>query len=72
MNFSRALIRLKVGEKITRAAWNGKDMYVELQRPTKKTKMTLPYVSVRTAQGDHLPWLCSHADMLADDWTVVS
>ena len=28
----------------------------------------LPYVMMRTAQGDFVPWLCSQTDLLADDW----
>ena len=72
MDFSRALVRLKVGEKIARAGWNGKNMYVKLLRPTEQSEMTTPYLFLRTAQGDLVPWLCSQTDMLADDWTVVS
>lgn len=30
----------------------------------------LPYVMMRTAQGDFVPWLCSQTDLLANDWTV--
>lgn len=31
----------------------------------------LPYVMMRTAQGDFVPWLCSQTDLLATDWEVV-
>lgn len=31
-----------------------------------------PYTAMKTANGQWQPgWLCSQADMLADDWTVV-
>lgn len=33
--------------------------------------MTEPYVFLRTAQGGTIPWNCSQADLLADDWVVV-
>ena len=32
----------------------------------------LPYVMMRTAQGDFVPWLCSQTDLLAEDWVVLS
>lgn len=31
----------------------------------------LPYIMMRTAQGDFVPWLASQTDILADDWTVM-
>jgi hypothetical protein len=31
----------------------------------------LPYVTMRTADGSFVPWLCSQTDMLADDWDVL-
>jgi hypothetical protein len=47
-------------------------MYVELQVPDAHSKMTLPYIFMRTAQGDLVPWLASQTDILARDWVVVS
>lgn len=29
------------------------------------------HIDMKTAQGYVVPWLCSQADMLADDWSVV-
>lgn len=51
-----------------RKGWNGKGMWIGLQRPTDTSKMTLPYIFMYTAQGDYVPWLASQTDMLADDW----
>lgn len=31
----------------------------------------LPYVTMRTAGGEFVPWLCSQTDLLASDWVVV-
>lgn len=28
----------------------------------------LPYLMMRTAQGDFVPWLASQTDILAEDW----
>ncbi len=31
----------------------------------------LPYIMMRTAGGEFVPWLCSQTDLLASDWSVV-
>ena len=59
------------GGRFARAGWNGKGMYIELQRPDAHSKMTLPYIFMKTVQGDLVPWLASQTDMLADDWMEV-
>ena len=66
-----ALFWLENGRKVARAGWNGKNMHLELQVPDDNSKMTLPYVFMRTAQGDNVPWLCSQTDILAKDWSPV-
>lgn len=71
MDIGQAVNRLRSGDRIARAGWNGKNMYVELQTPDEDSKMTLPYVYMRTAQGDLVPWLCSQTDLLATDWETV-
>lgn len=65
-----AVKQLWNGLHVCRAGWNGKNMYLELQRPDANSKMTLPYVYMRTAQGDLVPWLCSQTDLLATDWEL--
>lgn len=63
-----AVKQLHNGARVRRAGWNGKGMWLELQRPDANSKMTLPYVYMSTAQGDLVPWLCSQTDLLATDW----
>ena len=46
-------------------------MYIQLQVPDKHSKMTLPYIYMKTVQGDLVPWIASQTDMLADDWIEV-
>ena len=46
-------------------------MWLALQRPDAHSKMTLPYIYMRTAQGDLVPWLASQTDLLAEDWELV-
>lgn len=71
MNIGAAVVCLQKGLKVTRTGWNGKDMYLQLQIPNKNSKMTLPYVYMKTVQDDLVPWLCSQTDLLADDWESV-
>ena len=62
------------GGSVRRSGWNGKDMFLEhvdgatLSDGTGEGESTLPFVVMRTAQGDFIPWLCSQADLLARDW----
>lgn len=70
-NFSEALYYLKSGKKVSRTGWNGKGMYIEMQAVTSTSKMTKPYVFMSTAEKDLIPWLCSQADMFANDWQLV-
>lgn len=68
MDFSQALREMKIGCRVHRSGWNGKGMWIALQTPDKGSKMTLPYIYMKTAQGDLVPWLASQTDILADDW----
>ena len=70
-DFGQALKFLKVGESVARLGWNGPDQSLTLQTPDENSKMTLPYIFIKTVQGDLVPWLASQPDMLAEDWCVV-
>ena len=67
-NFGWALDQLRAGRKVSRDNWNGPSQHLELQMPDENSKMTLPYIYIRTVQGDLVPWLASQTDMLASDW----
>jgi len=78
-SFSAALEMLKDGERVARHGWNGKGMWVALQRPDAHSKMTMPYLFIEYPaghpaypQGSRVPWLASQTDLLADDWVMVS
>ena len=71
MNFGSALEALKAGMRVARSGWNGKGMWLELQTPDTHSKMTLPYIFMKTADSHLVPWLASQTDMLADDWELV-
>lgn len=59
------------GDRVRRAGWNGKGMWIAIQKPDAHSKMTEPYIYMRTVHGGLIPWLCSQADLLAIDWEVV-
>lgn len=80
MNFSEALDFLKRGHKLMRKGWNGKGIFIELQRPDLHSKMTRPYIYIDTtglesnnpdAPRDRVPWVASQTDLLANDWKVI-
>lgn len=84
LNFGQALEQLKLGSKVAREGWNGKDMYLY------KANQELPYppladekcweagvfeqsefIVMKTADNKLIPWLASQTDLLAEDWTIV-
>lgn len=83
MNFGLAIEAAKLGKKIARAGWNGKEQYVELGHDFQYDaydsgghvvfhedigSKALVFVGTR---GRQVGWLASQADMLADDWYIV-
>lgn len=83
MNFGLALEAAKLGKKIARKGWNGKEQYVEIGTDFAYCTYTgrggvvahddigakaLVFVGTR---GRQVGWLASQADMLADDWYIV-
>lgn len=68
-NYAWALAMLEDGNKMAREGWNGKKMWIALQLPDEHSKMTLPYLYMKTACDNLVPWVASHTDMLAEDWT---
>lgn len=79
-----AVKEMQNGKRVARAGWNGKGMYLAYQpgyinantsRETGLPEGTvckfLPYVMMKTAGGEFVPWTCSQTDLLAVDWVVV-
>ena len=71
MNFGEVIEHLKEGGRAARAGWNGKGMYIELQVPDENSKMTRPYIYMKTADDQFVPWVASQSDLLAEDWDAV-
>ena len=70
-SFGEALEELKKGHLVARAGWNGKGMWLALQRPDTHSKMSLPYIYMKTADDKLVPWLASQTDMLSNDWDIL-
>lgn len=79
MDIGKTVQFMREGGRVRRAGWNGVGMWLEYvsqstfhqQRNFSPTK-TLPFIAMRTVQGDFVPWLCSQTDLLARDWEEVT
>ena len=72
MDFGQAIQELKASGRVTRPGWNGKGMWLELQRPDAHSKMSRPYIFMFTAEEQLVPWVASQTDILAEDWLTVT
>jgi len=85
MNFSDALKRIKLGERLFRKGWNGANQFIfmvegsefEVNRkpllgiyPRGTTIKYLPHIDIKTVDGSVVPWICSQGDMFAEDWAI--
>lgn len=87
MTFGQALEALKARQKVARAGWNGKGMWLSYVSkgsydvgigaigadPYDLTTAPkrLPWIGMKTADNKFVPWLASQTDMLAEDWAIV-
>ena len=69
-DFGTAIDFLREGIAMRRLYWNW-DHKIELQNPDKNSKMTEPYIYITTEDGNILPWIASHSDILKIDWYKV-
>lgn len=70
-DFSTALRHLMQGHRATRAGWNAGGQHVEAQFPDKGSRMSVPYLVLKNAQNDLVPWVPSQGDLFATDWAVL-
>lgn len=84
MRIGEAVEAMEAGERVARAGWNGKGMWLYHVPENSYPAMTeaarvafgdvVPYgayIAMKTAQGNVVPWLCSQTDLLADDYVIV-
>jgi hypothetical protein len=67
-DFGWALNRLRMGFRVYRQGWNGKGMWLMLQIPDAHSKMKRPYIYISIVNGELVPWVASHGDLLEADW----
>lgn len=70
-DFGQALVSLKLGQKVARSGWSSKGKWLHLQVPDEHSKMTLPYIYMKTADNQLVPWLASQTDILSTDWGII-
>ncbi len=74
-DFGWALLKLRQGFRVYREGWNGKEMYLKLQIPDAKSKMTFayPYFTIPNCEeGTRLiPYSPTIVDIMSDDWELV-
>lgn len=71
MDIGQAIYQMKRGFPVSRAGWNGKGMYLEIQTPDEYSKMQLSYIYIKTVDDRLVPWVASQTDLLAEDWDTV-
>lgn len=78
LTFGDAIHYMKNGSKMARSGWNGKGMWIAINRftPVSGDMLTLSvtwneFIFMKTAQETLVPWLASQTDMLAEDWMEV-
>ena len=83
--FGEAVEALKKSNRVCRAGWNGKGMYLVYFSPVAHgmeqltiqdceggtTFPLLPFIVMKTADNLYVPWLASQTDMLASDWQII-
>ena len=78
MDFGSALEALKRGDKVARAGWNGRGMWVTMATTsgdycfdTNECFQLEPFFIIQNVKGTHNTWVPSVSDLLAEDWEVV-
>ena len=84
LDFGTAIDAAKNGQRVARAGWNGKGMYVflaevaelhtdaDLSEFADQSTEISDLLVLRTAQKTLQPgWLATQSDMLAEDWYIL-
>jgi len=69
--FPESMAACLQGHRITRRGWNAGGQWVQAQFPDKNSKMSHPYLFIKNAQHDLVPWVPSQGDMFAQDWAII-
>lgn len=85
LSFGHAILAAQKGNKVARAGWNGKGMWLclvpenhwgidsSIQFDYEQIgNDLLPWIGMKTADNKFVPWLASQTDVLANDWQIVA
>jgi hypothetical protein len=77
MTFGLAVEALKQGQRVARAGWNGKGMYLQYVDGADWDIFTInsgfpfrSFIAMKTVDDEIVPWLASQSDVLAEDWSL--
>jgi hypothetical protein len=83
-SFEKALAYLKNGGCVSRDNWNGKGLFISLQKCDENSKMTRDYLYITTPIGstnqfgafsydkcNMIPWVPNQTDLLSNDWNLL-
>jgi len=71
-NFGIALEKLKKGNKVAREGWNGKGMYIQLNKGIDFEFSELcPFLTIKNVKNSFDTWVPSISDLLAEDWVIL-
>jgi len=78
MTFGEMLVQLKAGQCALRKGWNGKEMWLKYvpgfqgkgHDSPGGSRFHAPWIGMKTAQNEFVPWLASQTDTLAKDWQL--
>ncbi|MCX0353379.1 DUF2829 domain-containing protein [Clostridium perfringens] len=72
MKFEEVLPLIKEGKKVCRKGWNGKGLYVQLEKAKDfKFSELLPFFVIKNTLNSFNTWVPSVSDILAEDWEVL-
>ena len=72
MKIGQVIMKLNKAERLRRKNWQKDISYIALENlAIKKERINIDYIYLRWECGLVEPWVCSHTDLLADDWVTV-
>lgn len=70
MNFGKAFEEVNKGHGMRLPSWK-KDVLIKAQYPDENSKMTAPYLYVKSRFG-RVPWKETMIELFSEEWEVVS
>ena len=72
MTFGLAVEAMKKGMKIERAGWNGRGMYIQLNKAIDFDFSELnQFFTIKNTRNSFDTWVPSISDILAEDWAII-